>query len=167
MDGILRELAAKQAITELIYTYCRAVDRRDVSLGHSIWHDDGQADYGEFYRGSGKGVIDAVCQSHPYLVHPLHQVGNILIELDDDKAASEAGVIVIMQGAFDGTVKQLTTGARYLDKWECRDGRWGLVYRLAVTDFYTLQDVRHHGAYAGCTIAPADDPSYRFLTAPK
>lgn len=40
----------RQAITDLIHLYCRSVDRLDVPLGHSIWHDDGIADYGAAIR---------------------------------------------------------------------------------------------------------------------
>lgn len=34
-------VADRQAVAELIYRYCRAVDRLDIALGHSIWHEDG------------------------------------------------------------------------------------------------------------------------------
>jgi hypothetical protein len=40
-DATLQALSARQAITELSYRYCRSVDRLDIPLGHSIWHDDG------------------------------------------------------------------------------------------------------------------------------
>ena len=84
-------LADKQAIRDLIYTYCRAVDRLDVPLGHSIWHDDGYAQYGpDYYEGPGKGVIDLICQHHLGLLSHSHQVTNILIELDGEKAILEA-----------------------------------------------------------------------------
>ncbi|HKT72281.1 MAG TPA: nuclear transport factor 2 family protein [Steroidobacteraceae bacterium] len=165
MEKILAELADKQAITELIYTYCRAIDRRDVPLGHSIWHDDGYADYGEqFYQGSGQGVIDRICGCHPYLVNPSHQVGNILIELDGDKAGSEAYVMVSVQMERDGKILQMDTCARYLDVWERRQGRWGLVRRMVSNDMYTIHEVRHHADFEGCSIPPADDPSYQVLT---
>jgi len=75
----LRDLADKQAIRDLIYTYCRAVDRLDIPLGHSIWHEDGYADYGAaYYQGPGRGVIDLICQSHLGLLSHSHQVTNIL-----------------------------------------------------------------------------------------
>jgi hypothetical protein len=44
---LLRTLADRQAITDLIYRYCRAMDRIDPDLGYTIWHEDGVADYGE------------------------------------------------------------------------------------------------------------------------
>jgi hypothetical protein len=54
----LQALLDRQAITEQIYLYCRAVDRLDIPLGHSVFHDDATANYGEsLYQGDGRGVI--------------------------------------------------------------------------------------------------------------
>lgn len=54
MSDLVTQLADKEAIRDLIYTYCRAVDRIDIPLGHSIWHEDGVADYGaHYYQGPG------------------------------------------------------------------------------------------------------------------
>lgn len=51
----LEALTARQTIAERIYRYCRSVDRLDIPLGHSIWHEDGVADYGEaIYQGPGR-----------------------------------------------------------------------------------------------------------------
>ena len=77
-------LADREAIRELIYSYCRSVDRRDVALGQSIWHEDGQADYGSFFQGPGRDSIALICQSHAPLISRSHQVSNIIIELDVD-----------------------------------------------------------------------------------
>jgi len=65
-----RALADRAQIADLIHRYCRAVDRLDVPLGHSIWHDDAWADYGpDVYQGPGKGVIDRVCTQHQHALH--------------------------------------------------------------------------------------------------
>src|SRR5438477_89804 len=37
----LETLAAKQAITEVIYRYCRGLDRMDRALALSVWHPGG------------------------------------------------------------------------------------------------------------------------------
>jgi SnoaL-like domain len=86
----VRGLLDRQAITEQIYRYCRAVDRLDIPLGHSVFHEDGTADYGEsLHRGGGRGVIDFICASHlPTLGHS-HQVCNSIVALDGDRAGSE------------------------------------------------------------------------------
>ncbi len=86
----LDQVVARQKITDQIYRYCRAMDRIDRALGYSIWHADGTADYGENFQGSGQGFIDHVCQQHAGLQHHSHQVSNVIIELDGDRAGSEA-----------------------------------------------------------------------------
>lgn len=164
MNQSIADLLDKEAIRELVFTYCRAIDRRDRPLGHSIWHVGATADYGSFYRGPGPGVIDAICVCHPYLVDPTHQVGNILIELSGDRASSESYVTATMQMQQGDEIVQIETRARYLDRWERRDDRWGLLHREAITDSYTIQTVRHHGSFEARAYVPADDPSYRVLT---
>ena len=48
-EAEIQALVDKDAIRDLIHAYCRAVDRLDVALGHSIWHADSYADYGASY----------------------------------------------------------------------------------------------------------------------
>ena len=163
-EAEIQALVDKQAIRDLIYTYCRAVDRLDVPLGHSIWHDDGYADYGQgYYQGPGKGVIDTICQHHLGLLSHSHQVTNILIELDGDDAGSESYVNASMRMEREGKLYHIGVWGRYLDRWQRRDGRWGLLHRVVVFDHQELretEDMPDHG------IPPArdrSDPSYRIL----
>jgi hypothetical protein len=162
----LRELADRQAIADLIYRYCRAVDRLDVPLGHSIWHEDGTADYGEdYYQGPGKGVIDLICKHHLGTLNHSHQVSNILIDLDGDRAGSEAyctASLRVMQGE---TLMQVTVWARYIDRWSRRGGRWGLDRRLAVRDFDEIRPVTEMQRHA-TGARDHSDPSYGVLRDP-
>ena len=156
-------LADKQAIRDLVYTYCRAVDRLDVPLGHAIWHEDGVADYGAaFYQGPGRGVIDAICESHLGLLSHSHQVTNILVHLDGDRAGSESYVSGTMRRQGDGTVLQIGVWGRYIDQWERRGGSWGLVHRTVVYDHEEIRPVTPMGQPS---IATRDrtDPSYAAL----
>jgi hypothetical protein len=138
---LLRELADRQAITDLIYRYCRAMDRIDRELGYTIWHEDGTADYGEgVYQGSGRGFIDFVCEQHRGALIHAHQVTNIITELDGALAASESYVVSDLRAERDGKVKQITTWGRYLDQWSRRDGRWALDRRVAIRDFSEVRD---------------------------
>lgn len=163
MDPLLRELADKQAIRDLLYTYCRAVDRLDVALGHSIWHDDGYADYGaDYYQGPGKGVIDTICQHHVGLTSHSHQVTNVLIELQGDQAGSEAYVSGTMRMEREGKLIHLGVWGRYLDRWERRDGRWGLLHRVVVFDHEEMREVQAMGRASRAT-RDATDPSYAVL----
>ncbi len=163
-EAEIQALVDKQAIRDLIYTYCRAVDRLDVPLGHSIWHEDGYADYGQgYYQGPGRGVIDTICQHHLGLLSHSHQVANILIELDGDEAGSESYVTGSMRMEREGKLYHIGVWGRYLDRWQRREGRWGLLHRVVVFDH---QELRETDDMPGHGIPPArdrSDPSYRIL----
>jgi len=138
----LREILDRQQITDLIYRYWRSVDRLDVPLGHSIWHEDAYADYGaDVYQGNGRGVIDHICAQHRQVLQHSHQVSNIIIELDGDRAGSESYVTATLRLRSGDQPRQMTVWGRYIDQWSRRNGHWGLARRISVRDFDELRDV--------------------------
>lgn len=142
MSATLQVLVDREAIRQLIHAYCRAVDRLDAPLGHSIWHEGSRADYGAGqFRGSGPEAIDWIIASHRQLSSHAHQLGNILIELNGDRAASESYVTGTLRLEREGTVRQMTVHARYIDRWERRESRWGLIERTAVLDHNEVREV--------------------------
>ncbi|WP_454798619.1 nuclear transport factor 2 family protein [Novosphingobium lindaniclasticum] len=162
-DERLRELADKDAIRDLIHAYCRAVDRLDIPLGHSIWHENGHADYGaDYYQGPGRGVIDRICADHRNLLSHSHQVTNILVALAGDRAGSEAYVNGTMRTERDGKLYQIAVWGRYCDNWEKRLGKWGLVHRQVVFEHEEIRPVTALGhSNQGCR--DGSDPSYAAL----
>ena len=163
--AMLQDLADRQAIAELIYRYCRSVDRLDIPLGHSIWHEDGVADYGAgFYQGPGKGVIDLICAQHLQTLGHSHNVTNILLQLAGDKAGSESYCTATLRVRRGETLLQMTVWSRYVDAWSRRNGRWGLDKRLAIRDFDEIREAR---AMAEHDVGRRDrsDPSYAALPA--
>lgn len=159
-------LADRQAIVDLIYRYCRSVDRLDVPLGHSIWHDDAIADYGaEVYQGPGKGVIDLICAQHRKTLHHSHQVTNVLVDLDGDRAGSEAYVTAALRVQHGNDLRQITVWSRYIDTWSKRNGRWGIDKRLTIRDFDEIRPVTEMARH---TVGQRDrtDPSYEVLRYP-
>lgn len=155
-------IADRQVITDLIYRYCRAMDRIDHELGYSIWHDDGTADYGSHYKGSGRGFIDQVCAQHAQLLTHSHQMTNIIIELDGDRASSESYVTANLRIERGGQLKQMTVLSRYVDTWSRRDGRWGIDHRIALRDFDEIRDVTPMSK-ADEGSRDRNDPSYSVL----
>jgi len=138
---LLRQLADRQTITDLIYRYCRAVDRIDPELGKSVFHPDSTADYGTFFKGNGHDMIDAVCESHRHCIVHSHQVTNITITLDGDRAGSEAYHIAAIRMMAGDSIRQVTVWGRYIDAWSRRDGRWGCDRRLVAYDLDEVRDV--------------------------
>lgn len=156
-------LADRYEITDLIYRYCRSVDRLDIPLGHSVWHDDGYADYGpDVYQGDGRAVIDHICAQHRHTLHHLHQVGNILIHLDGDVAGSESYVTANLRVMRGDQMLQMSVWGRYVDSWSRRNGRWGLDKRIAIRDFDEVREVKPIYLHDVGTRDRAD-PSYAVL----
>jgi SnoaL-like domain len=160
--GELRETISSQKITQLLYRYCRAVDRIDEELGYTIWHDDAEVDYGRIYRGSAKGLIDFICAAHRRAIVHSHQITNIILEIDGNSARSESYVTSGMRLMDADQLKQITTRGRYLDNWSQREGRWGIHKRLYVHDFDEIRSVTP--AFQQSTFRlDRNDPSYAFF----
>lgn len=126
---------AKLAIREVIYRYCRAVDRMDRALAATVFHPGATADYGSTFQGSADALIDNLWSNHAKLLGHSHQVTNILIEVDGDKAASESYAHGTLWSMGDGGVLVVLTAlGRYLDRWSLRNGVWAVDHRRFVYD---------------------------------
>jgi hypothetical protein len=158
-------MSDREAITDQIYRYCRAMDRIDHELGYSIWHEDGTADYGaDVFQGLGRDFIDHVCIQHAQTLTHSHQMSNIVIELDGDRAASESVVTANLRIMRGEALMQISVWSRYLDTWSKRDGRWALDRRQAIIDFDEIREVRPLHAETGGS-RDRSDPSYAILKA--
>jgi hypothetical protein len=161
-------LSAKQSITEVIYRYCRALDRMDRDLALTIWHADGTADYGPtMYQGTGAGFVDWVWPAHESMLGHSHQIGNVLIEVDGDRAGSESYVTATLWGAFEPDVlTTIVSRGRYVDTWSRRDGVWAIDHRRFAEDL-TVTTAVPGGAPPAPEASPARrdraDPSYAVL----
>ena len=161
-------LVAKQAISEVIYTYCRALDRMDLELAHTVWHPDGTADYGAtMFRGPGAGFLEWVWVQHAGMMGHSHQITNILIEVDGDRAASEAYVTAALRLPADGEqATEIVSRGRYVDTWSRRDGRWAIDHRRFAEDFtstYPVVAMEPGDPAIRTGRRDRDDPSYAVL----
>jgi len=169
VSATVDELVAKQAITAVIYTYCRALDRMDRDLALTVWHDGGTADYGaNMYQGTGAGFIEWVWAQHAAMMGHSHQITNVLIEVDGERAASEAYVTAALrlEADADAHATEIVSRGRYVDTWSRRDGRWAIDHRRFVEDFTSTYPVTAMEATdPGVATARRDrsDPSYQVL----
>jgi hypothetical protein len=154
-------LADTLAIQRQIYAYCRAVDRLDVPLGHGVFHADSVADF-PTYKGSGRGWIDFICAEHRKFLHHSHQVTNVLIDVNGDRAGSEAYVIANLRQMDGERLINRMFSARYIDSWSKRGGCWAIDRRDCLVDFSEMREVTSlgHDARPARDIA---DPSYGVL----
>jgi len=135
----IEQLLARQAITDQLYTYCRAFDRLDDELALSVWHEDGTVQYGGADTQLIQDYLGPSTDLRRGLLNCSHQVTNILIKIDANKAVSEAYVTASLQEMPDennNVVENLYRG-RYIDQWSCRNGKWAIDHRIFVPDSYT------------------------------
>jgi hypothetical protein len=163
---LLQAVTDRQQITDLIYRYCRSVDRLDLELGYSVWHEDGLAEYESFYSGTGRGVIDKICAQHRLVLGHSHQISNIIIELDDERAGSESYVTATLRMRDGERLRQMTVWSRYIDRWSRRGGRWGIDKRVAIRDFDEVRVVEAMSQPSWAHRDPSD-PSYDALRGPR
>ena len=168
MEQALATLLDKQAITEVLYRYCRGCDRADEEMLRSCFHPDSQHRHGSF-----TGTSADFCTLAMQIVTPLlackHMLSNVLIQVAGDEASSEAHYLAYHRGVIrdSGEEEDRITGGRYLDRFERRNGEWRIVSRLGLIDLEryqppadrTLQQLppdRRGGKYP-------DDPLYQLL----
>lgn len=157
-----QDIADRMAISDVIHRYCRAMDRIDVELGHSVWHADGEADYGVIYCGSGRGFVDWMCGVHRSMLALSHRVTNLLITLDGDRAGSECHVIATLRRMDGKRLLQTAAWGRYLDRWSRREGCWAIDHRTYVHDFDEVREITET-ALPGWGRRDRSDPSYQVL----
>jgi hypothetical protein len=169
-ESELALLLAKQAIAETLYRYCRAMDRIDAAMTLSVWHPYATCNY-----GSAQGVPDMLfrdylagsTQARAGFANHSHQIANILIRPDGDRAVSEAYFTASLQTRpQDGMVTEHLWRGRYLDRWTRHDGKWLIAHRQVVFDSYTPHDfpaARLDGMPLSLGRRDADDPSYAHL----
>lgn len=165
----IQALLDKQAITELIHTYCNASDRHDHEKLRTLYHEDAIDDHGAFFKGLAMEFIDTLPEIQAPMLILHHNVTTVNIALDGDYAEGEVYVLAYHQVATDDEPMDLLIGGRYFDKYEKRKGQWKFSHRAVVADWATvntpsttrLDHPMIEGSYIG---KPGDqDPSYAFF----
>jgi hypothetical protein len=163
MEERIGQLLDKQAICAQIHRYARGVDRMDRSLTRACWHADGSAEYRGMFEGCADELLDWMWQVHNGMQTHSHQMANILIELDGDRAASETYVTVALRTRGDAPFDIFVRG-RYLDRWSRRDGIWAIDHRIHLPDHSTTLPVPGQLPAESAGARDRSDPSYEFLS---
>ncbi len=128
-DPELQVLLDKQAITEVLYSYCRAVDRADLELLRACYHPDATEDHGGAFKGSAADYIANIAPILPRGGIMTHTTSNILIAVDGDTAKAESHILAFARMKKDGEKFDTLTLARVVDRMERRDGVWRIAAR--------------------------------------
>ena len=134
VDEMLVELKARQDIRDNLSRYCRGVDRCDASLMASCFHDDAIDDHGFFKGPASEFVALAVTRLSERFVSTKHHVTTHSVELRGRYALCETYILALSRLSRDGEFSDVTFSARYLDRFECRNGQWKVTHRRLVSD---------------------------------
>lgn len=143
----LRKLQDHEEIRQVIYQYCRALDRRDAELLAAVFHTDSSHEHAG-YKGPSRDFCTFAIDFLHTIVATQHHAGNIIIELDGDVAFTETYWVAYHripasltdgQGALvshkPGVDEDLFIAGRYIDRFERRAGVWKIAHRTGVHDW--------------------------------
>jgi hypothetical protein len=147
----LQRVADRDAIEDVLYTYCRAIDRLDLDLLKSVYHSDATDEHPPF-EGLAVDVVEQIFQFQPrYFSLTFHTVTHARIDIEGERAVGEAYFLSqnllhedeAVLAAFSGeeyaerakasgqasVQHQFFAGGRYIDRFEKRAGRWKIADR--------------------------------------
>ena len=139
----LRRLIAKGSIRDVLYRYCRAIDRCDERLLETVFHPDAIESHGGLHEGPALEFCRLAIAYVRKMATVSHYITNIMIDIDGDVAWTESYGLALHRiiddggGAFDSIF-----AARLLDRFESRDGQWRISARRVVYDWNRDSDVR-------------------------
>ncbi len=126
--SFLEELEARTAIEDCLKRFARAVDRQDWKAAREAYHDGAFDDHG-FFKGPPDAFLAHIEKLHREQDHSMHFNTNVLIEFQSKQHAFVETYVLVLQRFRD---RRVTASARYLDRFEKRDGQWRVVHRTLV-----------------------------------
>lgn len=146
----VEDLIAREEIRNVLYSYCRAVDRGDRELLISLFHEDAVDHHGN-YVGPIEGLWDSIERAFEAGLPPLdqgkvvamvHSLSNIIIERRGDVAHVESYLTGInICRTHEGDEYYAVMNARYSDRFEKRNGPWKIAGRRVIKDFRDVRPV--------------------------
>jgi hypothetical protein len=164
----LQALLDKDAIRDCLMRYSRGMDRQDWETARSAYWTDAIDDH-ILYVGGPEGLFE---HSASFLVgmRTQHLLGNVLIELEDDRMARSETYYVATHDMPTAVGRQdFIMKGRYIDRFQKRGEEWRILHRTLTCDLYSVaastadwnspvfKDLRTRGE------AYPDDPYYRLL----
>ena len=142
----LEQLLDREAIRQVLFRYCRGIDRRDRAALDTVYWPDAIDDH-VHVRLSGPDYVNHVLQATAAML-TAHHLTNLLIEPDaPGNARSEAYFIAMHEMIGDSGVPEfIMLSGRYLDRFAQRAGEWRILHRTLVFD---MQQTRAIGRWDG------------------
>ena len=134
LEREVRDLAARRDIQQAIMNYMRGQDRLDRDLQRSAFHDDADVDCG-LLRGGPDEYTDFAQGFLADLTASQHIIGQMDIRVAGDKGEGEIYFFAWHRVVEEGEEKDLLMAGRYIDEYECREGKWAISRRRELIDW--------------------------------
>jgi ketosteroid isomerase-like protein len=165
-EKALQKLIDKDAIRDLVLSYSRAIDRKDVELLRDLYTDDATDTHGDSFDGPADKYCEFIAGSLPYMTYSGHHVCNHMISVEGDVGNGEVYALayhVIPAQDGSGGQEEDWMAVRYIDNYRrCSDGKWRFSKRVVTYDM----TVRKPFTGGGLMALGEKDPSYEVCTQP-
>lgn len=131
-EDALIEVVAQLAIRDVLYRFCRGVDRGDADAMFSAFHPDATDSHGP---GGPEQIVPMLVQRFDETPRVgQHHITNVHAEVDGDVAAVESYFLLFNAQPEERGGEHDLVGGRYLDRFERRNGEWRIAARKIVVD---------------------------------
>lgn len=129
------------AIRDLLQNWIIWRDAGDWERFATVWHDDGRM-VATWFQASATDFIEGCRKGFDAGVIGLHSLGGTTVDIKQGRAVAQSKMQIVQRGVVDGVEVDVTCLGRFVDAFEERGGRWGLVVRQVIyeLDRMTLVD---------------------------
>jgi hypothetical protein len=166
----IQQIVDREAIREILFRYCRGVDRKDRAKLEQVYWPDAIDDHVHVTL-SGPAYVDHVLRATGEM-RTAHHLTNILIEFDTTSSARCETYFLGLHEmpGDDGAIEFVLISGRYLDRFEKRGEEWRIGHRALVFD---MQQTHPVGLWDGWLAKIArrgapfpNDPLYSLIPGP-
>lgn len=129
-DGLLRQLADRAAIHDLLIGYFHAVDRRDWAAVRACFTGDADCDYAVF-RGDPAHAVACIERGLAQFQQTMHFGGNVLAVVEGDRATADCDAVCYHRLTVDGVPHDRISALHYRDLLARTPAGWRIAERRA------------------------------------
>jgi hypothetical protein len=126
-------MSVEEEVRQVLYRYCRGVDRIDLDLVRECYHPDAVDDHGAF-TGGVEPFLQWIGRLLPRYGVTTHTLANMLVERHPTRDD------VVRVETYGVAEHQTPGGFRYLDRFEDRGDGWRIADRLCTTEWVRAND---------------------------